>query len=67
LDIVASGALRCGINNGGCWKQTQMGKTYSACRVIFTKISRLTNKISSILTFIVLEVKVIPIFMLFLG
>lgn len=41
LDIVASGALRCGINNGGCWKKTQMGKTYSACRVIFT-ISRLT-------------------------
>ncbi|CAH2074677.1 unnamed protein product [Thlaspi arvense] len=28
----ASGALRCGINNGGCWKHTQMGKTYSACR-----------------------------------
>ncbi|CAF2157216.1 unnamed protein product, partial [Brassica napus] len=28
----ASGALRCGINNGGCWKHTQMGRTYSACR-----------------------------------
>lgn len=27
----ASGALRCGINNGGCWKQTQQGRTYSAC------------------------------------
>lgn len=29
----ASGPLRCGINNGGCWKKTQNGKTYSACRV----------------------------------
>ncbi|KAL0716409.1 hypothetical protein Bca4012_065731 [Brassica carinata] len=28
----ASGALCCGINNGGCWKHTQMGRTYSACR-----------------------------------
>lgn len=28
----ASGALRCGINNGGCWKETQSGRTYSACR-----------------------------------
>ncbi|KAJ0027271.1 hypothetical protein Pint_35074 [Pistacia integerrima] len=27
----ASGALRCEINNGGCWKKTQNGKTYSAC------------------------------------
>lgn len=27
----ASGALRCGINNGGCWKKTQDGRTYSAC------------------------------------
>ncbi|XP_024019549.1 vacuolar-sorting receptor 1 isoform X2 [Morus notabilis] len=27
----ASGPLRCEINNGGCWKQTQNGKTYSAC------------------------------------
>uniref|UniRef100_A0A2P2MBE1 Uncharacterized protein MANES_09G118400 n=1 Tax=Rhizophora mucronata TaxID=61149 RepID=A0A2P2MBE1_RHIMU len=27
----ASGSLRCGINNGGCWKQTQDGRTYSAC------------------------------------
>lgn len=27
----ASGALRCEINNGGCWKQTKDGKTYSAC------------------------------------
>ncbi|CAN6807465.1 unnamed protein product [Brassica oleracea] len=26
------GALRCVINNGGCWKHTQMGRTYSACR-----------------------------------
>ncbi|CAB4284954.1 unnamed protein product [Prunus armeniaca] len=28
----ASGALRCEINNGGCWKKTQNGRTYSACR-----------------------------------
>lgn len=28
----ASGALRCGINNGGCWKETRYGRTYSACR-----------------------------------
>ncbi|KAJ0088032.1 hypothetical protein Patl1_31555 [Pistacia atlantica] len=27
----ASGALRCEINNGGCWKKTHNGKTYSAC------------------------------------
>ncbi|KAJ9694188.1 hypothetical protein PVL29_009931 [Vitis rotundifolia] len=27
----ASGALRCGINNGGCWKGTKGGSTYSAC------------------------------------
>lgn len=27
----ASGSLRCEINNGGCWKKTQGGLTYSAC------------------------------------
>ncbi|EPS73119.1 hypothetical protein M569_01632, partial [Genlisea aurea] len=27
----ASGALRCEINNGGCWKDTKGGRTYSAC------------------------------------
>ncbi|KAJ0695985.1 putative PA domain, EGF-like calcium-binding, complement Clr-like EGF domain-containing protein [Helianthus annuus] len=27
----ASGALRCGLNNGGCWKDSQQGRTYSAC------------------------------------
>ncbi|KAI3993674.1 hypothetical protein MKX01_002687 [Papaver californicum] len=27
----ASGYERCAINNGGCWKQTRDGKTYSAC------------------------------------
>ncbi|PWA79082.1 VACUOLAR SORTING RECEPTOR 2 [Artemisia annua] len=27
----ASGALRCGLNNGGCWKDSQQGSTYSAC------------------------------------
>nr|DAD38614.1 TPA_asm: hypothetical protein HUJ06_012936 [Nelumbo nucifera] len=27
----ASGSLRCVINNGGCWKKTQDGKTFSAC------------------------------------
>ncbi|XP_054785284.1 vacuolar-sorting receptor 1-like isoform X2 [Prosopis cineraria] len=27
----ASGALRCEINNGGCWKGTQSVRTYSAC------------------------------------
>ncbi|RWR79049.1 EGF-like calcium-binding domain-containing protein [Cinnamomum micranthum f. kanehirae] len=26
-----SGAGRCEINNGGCWKKNQDGKTYSAC------------------------------------
>eukprot|EP00262_Sarcandra_glabra_P019833 TRINITY_DN766_c0_g1_i1.p1 TRINITY_DN766_c0_g1~~TRINITY_DN766_c0_g1_i1.p1 ORF type:complete len:625 (-),score=69.04 TRINITY_DN766_c0_g1_i1:193-2067(-) len=26
-----SGAGRCAINNGGCWKKTQNGRTYSAC------------------------------------
>ncbi|KAK9124750.1 hypothetical protein Sjap_014352 [Stephania japonica] len=28
----ASGTLRCDFNNGGCWKKTQDGRTYSACR-----------------------------------
>lgn len=27
----ASGLLHCQINNGGCWKDTRGGKTYSAC------------------------------------
>ncbi|XP_010931377.1 vacuolar-sorting receptor 1 [Elaeis guineensis] len=27
----ASGSGRCEINNGGCWKKTKDGKTYSAC------------------------------------
>ncbi|KAK1270684.1 Vacuolar-sorting receptor 1 [Acorus gramineus] len=27
----ASGAGRCAINNGGCWKKAQDGKTFSAC------------------------------------
>uniref|UniRef100_A0A1D1Y6P4 Vacuolar-sorting receptor 2 n=2 Tax=Anthurium amnicola TaxID=1678845 RepID=A0A1D1Y6P4_9ARAE len=27
----ASGLGRCAINNGGCWKKTQDGRTYSAC------------------------------------
>ncbi|XP_065854707.1 vacuolar-sorting receptor 1-like [Euphorbia lathyris] len=27
----ASGSLRCEINNGGCWKQTKDGRTFSAC------------------------------------
>ncbi|XP_019184324.1 PREDICTED: vacuolar-sorting receptor 1-like [Ipomoea nil] len=27
----ASGVLRCGLNNGGCWKQTKDSRTYSAC------------------------------------
>ncbi|CAH8334488.1 unnamed protein product [Eruca vesicaria subsp. sativa] len=30
--MAVSGALHCVINNGGCWKHTQMGGTYSACR-----------------------------------
>lgn len=29
----ASGHLHCQINNGGCWKDTRGGKTYSACVV----------------------------------
>lgn len=29
----ASGPLRCALNNGGCWKKTQGGKTFSACVV----------------------------------
>lgn len=31
--LTASGALRCEIKNGGCWKGTQNGRTYSACIV----------------------------------
>ncbi|KAJ0574141.1 putative EGF-like calcium-binding domain, Thioredoxin-like superfamily [Helianthus annuus] len=27
----ASGALRCEVNNGGCWKGSKLGRTYSAC------------------------------------
>uniref|UniRef100_A0ACD5X3J7 Uncharacterized protein n=1 Tax=Avena sativa TaxID=4498 RepID=A0ACD5X3J7_AVESA len=27
----ASGSGRCEINNGGCWKETKNGRTYSAC------------------------------------
>ncbi|CAA0827470.1 Vacuolar-sorting receptor 2 [Striga hermonthica] len=27
----ASGALRCEINNGGCWKESKNERTYSAC------------------------------------
>ena len=27
----ASGALHCGINNGGCWRESRGGFTYSAC------------------------------------
>ncbi|GJN07158.1 hypothetical protein PR202_ga24962 [Eleusine coracana subsp. coracana] len=27
----ASGSGRCEINNGGCWKETKHGQTYSAC------------------------------------
>ncbi|KAK1355544.1 Vacuolar-sorting receptor 1 [Heracleum sosnowskyi] len=27
----AYGSLRCGINNGGCWRKTQDGRAYSAC------------------------------------
>ncbi|CAO2147435.1 unnamed protein product [Urochloa humidicola] len=27
----ASGSGRCEINNGGCWKETRNGRTYSAC------------------------------------
>ncbi|XP_051127143.1 vacuolar-sorting receptor 1-like [Andrographis paniculata] len=27
----ASGVLRCEINNGGCWKESKDGRTYSAC------------------------------------
>ncbi|WOH10874.1 hypothetical protein DCAR_0730349 [Daucus carota subsp. sativus] len=26
-----SGALHCGINNGGCWRNSQDGRAYSAC------------------------------------
>ncbi|KAL6496154.1 Vacuolar-sorting receptor 2 [Orobanche gracilis] len=26
-----SGALRCEINNGGCWEERRYGRTYSAC------------------------------------
>ncbi|KAG9144261.1 hypothetical protein Leryth_023512 [Lithospermum erythrorhizon] len=27
----AVGALRCGVNNGGCWTESRNGKTFSAC------------------------------------
>lgn len=30
---LASGPGRCKLNNGGCWKETQDGLTYSACQV----------------------------------
>ncbi|CAH9134712.1 unnamed protein product [Cuscuta epithymum] len=33
----APGALRCRLNNGGCWKQTRDGLTYSACNEDRTK------------------------------
>lgn len=33
--VAASGALRCEIHNGGCWKDTKGGRTYSACVVSF--------------------------------
>lgn len=29
----ASGPLRCGISNGGCWKEKRHGRTYTACTV----------------------------------
>lgn len=31
--ISASGLLHCHVNNGGCWKDTRGGRTYSACVV----------------------------------
>jgi len=31
--FLASGSGRCEINNGGCWKDTKNGRTYSACTV----------------------------------
>jgi hypothetical protein len=37
-DSTASGALHCGINNGGCWKKTQDGRTYSACVVSYSTL-----------------------------
>ncbi|KAK4771262.1 hypothetical protein SAY87_031794 [Trapa incisa] len=33
----ALGAVPCGVNNGGCWKETRNGKTYSACLDDHTK------------------------------
>lgn len=36
ISVTASGALRCGINNGGCWRKTQDGRAYSACVVSFS-------------------------------
>lgn len=33
LIVLASGSGRCEINNGGCWKDSRHGRTYSACTV----------------------------------
>ena len=33
FSVSASGSGRCEINNGGCWKKSHEGKTYSACVV----------------------------------
>jgi hypothetical protein len=30
-DCKAVGPGRCAVNNGGCWKDTRDGKTFSAC------------------------------------
>lgn len=33
ISFIASGTGRCEINNGGCWKHTKHGSTFSACLV----------------------------------
>ena len=41
LSSVASSAVglgRCAMDNGGCWKETRQGKTFSACSVILLRI-----------------------------
>lgn len=41
LCLTATGALRCEINNGGCWKKTHDGVTYSACAVCCWTLNQL--------------------------
>lgn len=54
-DLSASGALRCEINNGGCWKKTQDGRSYSACIVSGGRISLSLSTMSCFLAYNISE------------